>query len=154
MPKVIRFDHRMKGVYMRIALEYAQASRATKRQVGAIIVRDYHQLAEGFNGTPPGLSNSCEDLDGVTLPGVIHGELNAILKLARHGVSGQGASMFTTLSPCEGCAGAAISVGIAEVYYMTRHKPPGLLMLQEAGIYIEHYPLQGQQERTYAWPSD
>lgn len=102
---------------MDVAERFAQLSSAKKLKVGAIVVKDETIVSVGYNGTPSGWSNNCEDKKGETVPEVIHAEMNAIAKLARSCISGEGATMFITHAPCIHCAKAIYSAGIKKVYY-------------------------------------
>lgn len=125
--------------YMKMAEVLAQRSHATIRKVGCIIVKDDQIIAEGFNGTPKGFDNNCEEVDFFgwlkTLPHVLHAESNSITKLAKSTQSSQGASLYTTAAPCHDCAKLIIQAEIAEVFYLDSYRNTlGLDLLQKAGI--------------------
>lgn len=153
--------------YMQIAKLWALNSHAIRAKVGALIVKDNMIISDGFNGTPTGMSNTCEkvtclfhenrndcasyQLDELacvqcqnakleTLPTVIHAECNAITKLARSTQSSEGSTLFVTLSPCVECAKMIIQSGIRRVVYEQKYrKDDGLKLLEEAGIEVEQY---------------
>lgn len=102
--------------YIACARSHAVLSKATRKKVGACIVTKTGILIPGFNGTVPGQPNSCE-IDGATAPGVLHAELNAILKAAREGVSIVGSTLYVTLSPCQQCAAMIAAAGITRVVW-------------------------------------
>ena len=101
--------------YIRMASIWAENSYCTRRQVGALIVKDKMIISDGYNGTPSGFENICEDNNGVTKPYVLHAEANAITKIARSGNSSDGATMYVTASPCIECAKLIIQSGIKRV---------------------------------------
>ncbi|NPV00423.1 MAG: CMP deaminase [Brevinematales bacterium] len=103
--------------YMQIAKETAQLSYCKRLQVGAIVVKDGNIVSFGFNGNLPGLTNSCEDIEGDTLPTVMHAEANAIAKAARSTVSIDGATLYVTQSPCFDCSKFIIMSGVKRVVY-------------------------------------
>lgn len=115
----------------------ASRSKAKRLQVGAIITKEDRIISTGFNGTPMGLDNTCEDENNVTKPEVIHAELNALLFAARHGISTKGATLRVTHTPCRACAGAIIQAGISEVHWdMPYRDNEGPKLLFEAGVTI------------------
>ena len=103
--------------YMRMALIWAENSYCTRRQVGALIVKNKMIISDGYNGTPAGFENVCEDEHGLTKPYVLHAEANAITKIARSNNSSEGATMYVTASPCIECAKLIIQSGIKRVVY-------------------------------------
>ena len=107
--------------YVKVAKETALLSKAKKLQVGCVIVRDNRILSIGYNGTPSGWDNCCEE-NGKTKPEVLHAEANAITKLAKSNESGDGASIFVTHSPCIECAKLIYQSGIATVYYKNNYR--------------------------------
>ena len=111
--KQLKLDKR----YIRMASVWAENSYCTRRQVGALIVKDKMIISDGFNGTPSGFENVCEDHTGVTKPYVLHAEANAITKIARSNNSSEGATMYVTASPCIECAKLIIQAGIKRVVY-------------------------------------
>lgn len=121
--------------YMGFARQASTASRATRLCVGAVLVRDGNILAFGYNGTPSGFNNDCEDADGNTRPEVLHAESNAIAKCARSTQSAEGADLYITDSPCLECSKLIIQAGIKRVYYATQYRDAsGLILLSKAGI--------------------
>lgn len=131
--KQLRYDK----AYLRVALEWAKLSHCKRKQVGAIIVKDGIIIADGYNGTPSGFDNCCEDSNGDTHWYVLHAEANAILKLSRSNNSGQGSTLYITLSPCKDCAKLILQAGINRVVYKKGYKDSsGLDFLQAAGVEI------------------
>lgn len=125
--------------HMKVAHIYAGLSYCSRRKVGCVIVKDDRIISIGFNGTPPGWPNICEDDNNQTLPEVYHAETNAIAKLAKSGESGQGASMFVTTVPCLDCAKLIAQSGIREVYYSEDYrKVDGLDFLKKCGLQVEY----------------
>ena len=108
--------------YLRMAREWAQLSHCTRKQVGALIVRDGMIVSDGYNGTPSGFPNACENADGDTHWYVLHAEANAITKLARSTHTAQGATLYITLSPCRDCAKLIHQVGIRRVVFIDAYK--------------------------------
>lgn len=124
--------------YMDTAQRFAQLSSAKRLQVGAIIVKDNRIISIGYNGMPSGWTNVCEDVSGTTKPEVIHAEANAIMKLARDGESGRGATLFITHAPCIQCAKMIYGAGIEQVYYRDVYRDDmGLVFLYQAGVLVE-----------------
>lgn len=123
---------------MAMAESIATASYANRLQVGAIIIKGNRVISEGFNGTPSGFPNICEDKDNKTLPYVLHAEANAITKLAKSTESSEGATIYVTYSPCIECAKLIIQSGIRRVVYREAYRnPAGVDLLKEAGVEIE-----------------
>lgn len=104
--------------YLRMAKEWAKLSYCKRRQVGALIVKDRMIISDGYNGTPSGSENNCEDEDGKTLWYVLHAEANAILKLASSTQSAKDATLYLTLSPCKECSKLILQSGISKVVYI------------------------------------
>ncbi len=124
---------------MRAAHIYAELSYCKRRRVGCVIVKDDRIISIGFNGSPPGWPNICEDEGNVTLPEVYHAETNAIAKLAKSAESGSGASMFVTTVPCLDCAKLIAQSGIQEVYFSEHYRlRDGLDFLEKCGIRTEY----------------
>lgn len=128
--------------YLKIAQIWASCSSAEKLKVGAIIVNDLTIISDGYNGTPHGFNNQCEDkTTGKTFPHVMHAESNAIAKLARSTQSSEGATIFITVPPCLECAKLIIQAGIKRVVYGAHWVKPkteaGLELLEQAGIEVE-----------------
>lgn len=121
--------------YLRMARIWAENSYCKRRQVGAIIVKDSMIISDGYNGTPSGFENVCEDENGLTRPYVLHAEANAITKLARSSNSGQGATLYVTASPCMECAKLIIQSGIKRVVYNELYRVcDGIDLLRRAGV--------------------
>ena len=125
--------------YLRMASEWAKLSHCKRKQVGAIVVKDRAIISDGYNGTPTGFDNSCEDENGDTQWFVLHAEANAILKLARSNNSSAGATLYITLSPCKECSKLIHQAGIVRVVYKEGYKDDsGLKFLEKAGIELKH----------------
>ena len=125
------FDKR----YLEMALIWAQNSYCKRRQVGALIVKEKMIISDGYNGTPAGFENVCEDENNVTKPYVLHAEANAITKVAKSNNSSEGATLYVTTSPCVECAKLIIQSGIRKVVYCCRYRnADGLDLLKRAGI--------------------
>ncbi|MDE5971684.1 MAG: dCMP deaminase family protein [Muribaculaceae bacterium] len=121
--------------YLRMAHIWSENSYCRRRQVGAIIVRDSMIISDGFNGTPSGFENVCEDNDGVTKPYVLHAEANAITKVARSNNSSEGATLYVTASPCLECSKLIIQAGIRRVVYHEEYRlTDGIDLLMRAGV--------------------
>lgn len=124
--------------YLRMARIWAENSYCQRRKVGAIIVRDSMIISDGFNGTPSGFENVCEDENGVTKPYVLHAEANAITKVARSNNSSQGATLYVTASPCVECAKLIIQAGIKRVVYNEVYRlTDGIDLLARAGVEVD-----------------
>lgn len=121
-----------------MATEWAKLSHCKRRQVGALIVRDRMIISDGYNGTPSGFENFCEDDDGYTKWYVLHAEANAILKVAGSTQSCAGATLYITMSPCKDCSKLIHQSGIKRVVYVEGYKDDsGLQFLQKAGVDVE-----------------
>lgn len=121
--------------YLRMARIWAENSYCQRRQVGAIIVKDQMIISDGFNGTPSGFENVCEDESGTTKPYVLHAEANAISKVARSYNSSNGATLYVTASPCLECAKLIIQAGIKRVVFNELYRiTDGIDLLKRAGI--------------------
>jgi len=132
-------QHRYDLAYMRMAVEWAKLSHCQRKQVGALIVKDGMIIADGYNGTPSGFPNVCENEDGETHWYVLHAEANAITKLAKSNNSAQGATLYITLSPCRDCAKLIHQAGIIRVVYADAYKDSsGLAFLNQAGVQTIH----------------
>ena len=130
----MKFDHS----YLAMAEIWAQNSYCKRRKVGALLVKDRTIISDGYNGTPSGFENICEDENGVTKPYVLHAEANAITKVAKSGNSSEGATLFVTASPCAECAKLIIQAGIKRVVYGEPYRiEDGLELLKKAGISVE-----------------
>ena len=122
-------------IYLEMARIWAKNSYCKRRQVGALIVKDRMIISDGYNGTPSGFENVCEDENGVTKPYVLHAEANAISKVAKSGNSSQGATLYITDSPCMECAKLIIQAGIKRVVYADEYRlTDGIDLLRRAGI--------------------
>lgn len=123
--------------YIRMAKIWAENSYCKRRQVGAIIVKDKMIISDGYNGTPSGFENICEDESGLTKPYVLHAEANAITKIARSGNNSDGATLYVTSSPCIECAKLIIQAGIKRVVYSEAYRlNDGVKLLERAGIEV------------------
>ena len=123
--------------YIRMASIWAGNSYCTRRQVGALIVKDQMIISDGYNGTPSGFENICEDENNVTKPYVLHAEANAITKIARSSNSSNGATMYVTASPCIECAKLIIQAGIKRVVYSEKYRlEDGLDLLRRANVEV------------------
>jgi dCMP deaminase len=130
-----KFDRR----YLDMARIWAQNSYCQRRQVGALVVKQGMIISDGYNGTPSGFENVCEDDNGVTKPYVLHAEANAITKLARSSNNSDGATIYITASPCIECAKLIIQSGIRRVVYGEKYRlTDGIDLLKRAGIEVEY----------------
>ena len=130
-------QHQFDGSYLDMASVWARNSYCKRRQVGALIVKDRMIISDGYNGTPAGFENVCEE-DGVTKPYVLHAEANAITKVAKSSNSSDGATLYVTASPCLECAKLIIQSGIKRVVYSDEYRlDDGIKLLQRAGIEVE-----------------
>jgi dCMP deaminase len=124
--------------YMQMAAIWATNSYCKRRQVGALIVKDRMIISDGYNGTPSGFENVCEDENGVTKPYVLHAEANAITKVAKSGNSSNGSTLYVTASPCLECSKLIIQAGIKRVVYKDEYRlTDGVDLLRRAGIEVE-----------------
>lgn len=131
-------QHRYDVAYLRMAMEWGKLSHCQRRQVGALIVRDRMIISDGYNGTPSGFENFCEDEEGYTKWYVLHAEANAILKVAGSTQSCRDATLYITMSPCKDCSKLIHQSGIKRVVYMEGYKDDsGLQFLEKAGVIIE-----------------
>ena len=125
--------------YMRMARIWAENSYCKRRRVGALIVKDKMIISDGYNGTPSGFENVCEDENNVTKPYVLHAEANAITKIARSGNNSDGATLYVTTSPCIECAKLIIQAGIRRVIYGEKYRiEDGINLLKRANIDVEY----------------
>ena len=123
--------------YIRMAQIWAENSYCSRRKVGALIVKDKMIISDGYNGTPAGFENICEDENGLTKPYVLHAEANAITKIACSNNSSKGATMYVTTSPCIECAKLIIQAGIKRVIYSEKYRlEDGLDLLRKANIEV------------------
>ncbi|MCU4162559.1 dCMP deaminase family protein [Carboxylicivirga caseinilyticus] len=125
--------------YLAMARIWSQNSYCNRRQVGALIVKNKMIISDGYNGTPSGFENECEDCNNITKPYVLHAEANAITKVARSNNSSDGATLYVTASPCIECAKLIIQAGIKRVVFTEKyHKDDGIKLLERAEIEIVH----------------
>jgi dCMP deaminase len=134
--KQIRYDK----AYLRMAEEWSKLSHCKRKQVGALIVKNGIIIADGYNGTPSGFDNCCEDSNGETHWYVLHAEANAILKLARSNNSGNGSTLYITLSPCKDCSKLILQAGIQRVVFLRGYKDQsGVDFLRKSGLEVVHF---------------
>ncbi len=125
--------------YLRMAKEWAKLSHCKRKQVGSLIVKNNTIVSDGYNGTPSGFTNACEDDDGNTHWYVLHAEANAILKVAKSTQDAEGATLYVTLSPCKECSKLIIQAGIRRVVFLDQYKDDsGIQFLKEFGIDVKH----------------
>lgn len=135
MDKQLKRDY----LYMRMAQTWSENSYCQRRQVGALLVKDNMIISDGYNGTPSGFENQCEDENNVSKPYVLHAEANAITKVARSHNSSEGATLYVTTSPCMECSKLIIQAGIKRVVYSEEYRiHDGLDILRRAGIEVVH----------------
>jgi dCMP deaminase len=131
--KQVQFDIR----YIQMARVWAKNSYCKRRQVGALIVKDRMIISDGYNGTPSGFENECEDEYNKSKPYVLHAEANAITKVAKSNNSSEGATLYITASPCMDCAKLIIQAGIVRVVYADEYRiTDGINLLEKAGIEV------------------
>lgn len=136
MDKQEQFDRS----YLEMAKVWAKNSYCVRRKVGALIVKDRMIISDGFNGTPAGFENICEDENGKTKPYVLHAEANAITKVAKSGNNSAGATLYVTDAPCVECAKLIVQAGIKRVVYMIEYSVrDGIELLKRAGIEVCKY---------------
>jgi dCMP deaminase len=129
--KQLRYDQ----AYLRMATSWAKLSHCNRKQVGALIVKDSMIISDGYNGTPAGFDNCCEDEAGETFWYVLHAEANAILKVAKSTNNSKGATLYLTLSPCKDCSKLILQAGITRVVYKDAYKDSeGVEFLKSAGV--------------------
>lgn len=132
--KQLRYD----SAYLRMATEWGKLSHCQRKRVGALIVKDNMIISDGYNGTPAGFDNCCEDHSGATHWYVLHAEANAILKVAKSTNNCVGATLYLTLSPCRDCSKLIIQAGITRLVFMNTYKDTtGVDFLKQAGIIVE-----------------
>jgi dCMP deaminase len=135
--KQLRYDL----AYLRMAREWAKLSHCKRKKVGALIVKDDMIISDGYNGTPTGFENDCENEDGITKWYVLHAEANALTKLARSENKAKDATLYLTMSPCRECAKLILQSGINRLVYIKKYKDTsGLDFLATFGLEIEHIP--------------
>lgn len=136
MEKKTKFDKS----YLEMARIWSQNSYCKRKQVGALIVKDRMIISDGYNGTPSGFENVCEDENGATKAYVLHAEANAITKVAKSSNSSEGATLYVTASPCVECAKLIIQAGIKRVVYGEEYRiQDGVELLRRAGIEVVKY---------------
>lgn len=129
--------------YLRMAHIWAENSYCIRRKVGALIVKDKMIISDGYNGTPSGFENVCEDEQNITLPYVLHAEANAITKIARSNNNSENATLYVTDAPCIECAKLIIQAGIKRVIYNRNYRiEDGINLLKRAGITVEQIELE------------
>lgn len=134
--------------YLRMARIWAENSYCKRRQVGALVVKDKMIISDGYNGTPSGFENLCEDEGGTTLPYVLHAEANAITKLARSGNNSEGSTLYVTASPCIECSKLIIQSGIRRVVYAEEYRlTDGIDLLRKAGVEVEFKSIANESEK-------
>lgn len=127
------------NAYLRMAQEWSKLSYCKRKQVGALIVKDKMIISDGYNGTPTGFENICEDEEGYTKWYVLHAEANAILKVASSTQACQGATLYITMSPCKECSKLIHQAGIKRMVYLNEYKDnSGIAFLEKAGVSIQH----------------
>ena len=123
--------------YLRMARIWAENSYCKRRKVGALVVKDKMIISDGYNGTPSGIENECEDENNITLPYVLHAEANAITKLARSSNNSDGSTLYVTASPCIECSKLIIQAGIKRVVYGEKYRlEDGINLLKKANIEV------------------
>ena len=133
--------------YLRMARVWAENSYCVRRKVGALLVKDRMIISDGYNGTPSGFENVCEDDMGKTKPYVLHAEANAITKVAKSANNCDGSTLYVTASPCIECAKLIIQAGIVRVVYSEEyHVTDGLDLLRRAGVEVCHLPLKEDEK--------
>ncbi len=143
MTKALQKQRKYDIAYLRMAREWAKLSHCQRRQVGAIIVKDRMIVSDGYNGTPTGFENKCEDEDNATKWYVLHAEANAILKMASSTHSSNGATLYLTMSPCKDCSKLVHQSGIKRLVYIQRYKDDsGLQFLEKAGVELTQIPAE------------
>jgi dCMP deaminase len=138
-----QFDRR----YLRMAAIWSENSYCKRRKVGALIVKDKMIISDGYNGTPAGFENICEDENNVTRPYVLHAEANAITKVARSNNSSENATLYITDSPCMECAKLIIQSGIKRVVYSNQYRNlEGIELLKRAGIELVYLEIEKDED--------
>ena len=139
--------HELDLRYLRMARIWAENSYCERRKVGALIVKDKMIISDGYNGTPAGFENVCEDENHLTKPYVLHAEANAITKIAGSGNNSEGATLYVTDAPCIECSKLIIQSGIKKVFYARQYRlTDGIDLLQRAGIEVHYLPLDTPTE--------
>lgn len=131
-------QHNLDLRYLRMAKIWAENSYCKRRQVGALVVKNQMIISDGYNGTPSGFDNVCEDDTNTTFPYVLHAEANAITKLARSSNNSDGSTLYVTDAPCIECAKLIIQAGIKRVVYAKEYRlTDGIELLRQAGIEVD-----------------
>ncbi len=129
--------------YLQMAKIWSENSYCKRRQVGALIVKDKMIISDGYNGTPSGMENNCEDENQQTKECVLHAEANAITKVAKSSNSSKGASLYVTTSPCMECSKLIIQAGITRVVFREKYRvQKGLDLLKEVGVSVEQIEIE------------
>jgi len=137
--KQLKYDK----AYLKMALEWGKLSHCKRKQVGALIVKDRMIISDGFNGTPTGFDNCCENEEGITKWEVLHAEANAILKVASSTQSAKNSTLYITLSPCTQCSKLIHQAGIKRVVYAKSYRDSsGLDFLEKAGVVLKYLPYE------------
>ncbi|MEQ6122666.1 dCMP deaminase family protein [Pseudotenacibaculum sp. MALMAid0570] len=140
--KQLKYDK----AYLKMAFEWGKLSHCERKQVGALIVKGRMIISDGFNGTPTGFDNCCEDEDGLTKWEVLHAEANAILKVAASTQSAVGSTLYITLSPCRECSKLIHQAGIKRIVYSRSYRDTsGLEFLEKAGVELLYLPIDEQE---------
>lgn len=135
--------------YLRMAHIWSENSYCKRRQVGALIVKDKMIISDGYNGTPSGFENICEDENNVTLPYVLHAEANAITKIARSGNNSENATLYVTDAPCIECSKLIIQAGIKRVIYARNYRlEDGINLLRKAGVEVCYLELPNETKQN------
>ena len=135
-----RKQEKYDSAYLRMAMEWAKLSHCKRKQVGALIVKNRMIISDGYNGTPTGFDNCCEDEYGKTHWYVLHAEANAILKIASSTHNCYGATLYLTMSPCKDCSKLIHQAGISRIVYINKYKDEtGIKFLEEAGVEVVEF---------------
>ena len=138
MTKAAKKQLRYDNAYMRMAMEWAQLSHCERKKVGSLIVKDRMIISDGYNGTPTGFENECEDEDHYTKWYVLHAEANAIAKVSGSTQSTEGATLYITLSPCRECSKLIFQSGIKRLVYSKKYKDQsGIEFLAKSGVEVD-----------------
>lgn len=139
-------EHKFDKSYLEMARVWAKNSYCKRRQVGALLVKDRMIISDGYNGTPSGFENVCEDEEYKTKAYVLHAEANALTKVAKSHNSSDGATLYITDSPCMECSKLIIQSGIKRVVYAREYRiKEGLELLRRAGIHVEYQPFADEE---------
>ena len=136
----IKKQEKYDKAYLKMALEWAKLSHCKRKKVGALIVKNQMIISDGYNGTPSGFENNCEDSNGETKWHVLHAEANAILKTARSAHNCNNATLYLTMSPCKECSKLIHQSGIKRLVYINKYKDTtGISFLKEAGVEVVEF---------------